>query len=189
VLLRYCHPFCLALESLLSPAGRNRCSSAPSQVTPLLHGYAVWEHTRQGYATIGSIAQRLCIRVPLQIMWWPWRAVAALCAHGSERWTSYQCAVTRKLYVVAGYSDGIHAIGATEAVRTLEAMLHCKAGPSVACGHGCMPMVATGSCCMLGLGMLCGWCVSSDATALPTVDLLSESLLGPLCLCRGFESH
>jgi hypothetical protein len=86
----------------------------------------------------------------------PWRAEAAPCAHGYERQASYQCAVTRNSYIVAGRGDAIRAIGVAGAFRVLEAIFRCKAGPSVACGHGCMPMAATGSCCMLGLGSFCG---------------------------------
>jgi hypothetical protein len=85
-----------------------------------------------------------------------WRAVAVLCAHGYGRQASYYCAVTCNSYVVAGRSDAIHARNAAEAVRALEAMFRHKAGPFVACGRSCVPMAASGSCCMLGLSLFHG---------------------------------
>jgi hypothetical protein len=62
-----------------------------------------------------------------------WRAIATPCAHGHGRRASCQCAETRNSYVVvAGRSDAIHAVGAAEAVRALEAIYHHLVEPFVA---------------------------------------------------------
>jgi hypothetical protein len=82
--------------------------------------------------------------------------MAAPCIHGNGQRASNQCAVTRNLYIVVGCSNVICAVGAVEAVYTLEANFCYKLRPYVACGCGFMPMAATGSCCMLGLSLFHG---------------------------------
>jgi hypothetical protein len=84
----------------------------------------------------------------------PWRAVTAPCTPGHGQRALYQCAVTCNSYVIAGGENAIYVIGAMGAVHALEAMFRRIAGPSDACSHGCVSIVATSSCCRLGLGLL-----------------------------------
>jgi hypothetical protein len=72
--------------------------------------------------------------------------MAALCVHSYGQQASYQSTVTLKLYDVVSRGIAIHAIRAVEAVRKLEAMFCRIVGPSVVCGHGCVPIAVISSC-------------------------------------------
>jgi hypothetical protein len=68
MMLRYYGPCCWAIESLLELLQIAIGTVAlPCRSCPLIYGYAIWQHARQGYALIGSIVQHLPAQVPLQI--------------------------------------------------------------------------------------------------------------------------
>jgi hypothetical protein len=80
----------------------HRCGSALSQVALLVHGYTIWQHACQGYATIGSIALRLCVSEPLQTMSSHgelWQLPERI-AIGGWPYTSAQIVITRMLLQV-----------------------------------------------------------------------------------------